>query len=138
MGKVIKKSLILLLILAIGVMSFVACKNKDDKSNESKTFKIGTANGSLCLVPIHMAESLGYFEEEFKEAGVSYELVEIDMNQASELIAQQLQTESIACVRMPGSVTESEIGTMLDSLVSEKGVIWSTAGMHMNVLWVMK
>jgi len=27
---------------------------------------------------------------------------------------------------------------MLDSLVSEKGVIWSTAGMHMNVLWVMK
>lgn len=87
MGKVIKKSLIILLILAIGVMSFVACKNKDDKSNESKTFKIGTANGSLCLVPIHMAESLGYFEEEFKEAGVSYELVEIDMNQASELIA---------------------------------------------------
>lgn len=61
-----------------------------------------------------------------------------DINQATELIAQQLQTESIACVRIPGNVTEAEIGIMLDKLVSEKGVIWSQAGVYMNVLCVMK
>ncbi len=61
-----------------------------------------------------------------------------DINQATDMLAQQLQTESIACVRIPGNVSEAEIGVVLDKLEKEKGVLWSQAGVHMNVLCVMK
>ncbi len=41
----------------------------------------------LCLAPLHIAEDLGYFEEEFAAAGVKYELVDTEGQAASELIA---------------------------------------------------
>jgi len=115
--------------------------NNDLDTVINALFNVTDAQVNGILVPDRMA-MLNFNSYAANDATQEYYYVNgkcaTDINQASELIAQQLQTESIACVRMPGSVTESEIGTMLDSLVSEKGVIWSTAGMHMNVLWVMK
>ena len=98
----INRFVISVLILIIGVMSFTACgSTEQNQVAENKVFKIGTANGSLCLVPLHVAEDLGYFEEEFETAGISYELVEIDMNQAAELIAAG---KIDACVGLSGSL----------------------------------
>lgn len=98
----INRFVISVLILIIGVMSFTACgSTEQNQVTENKVFKIGTANGSLCLVPLHVAEDLGYFEEEFETAGISYELVEIDMNQAAELIAAG---KIDACVGLSGSL----------------------------------
>lgn len=102
MGKRIKKIMISILIMIIGVMSLTACGNDEqNQAAENKVFKIGTANGSLCLVPLHVAEDLGYFEEEFETAGISYELVEIDMQQAAELTAAG---KIDACVGLSGSL----------------------------------
>lgn len=50
MGKRIKKIMISILIMIIGVMSLTACGNDEqNQAAENKVFKIGTANGSLCL-----------------------------------------------------------------------------------------
>lgn len=73
---------------------------KSDGS-DGYVFKIGTASGSLCIAPLHVAEDLGYFEEEFNDAGVSYELVEIDLNQASELL---VSGKIDACVGLAGTL----------------------------------
>lgn len=48
---------------------------------------IGTANGSLCLAPLHVAIDNGYFEEEFKNAGVTWAVEEIDMGNMADLVA---------------------------------------------------
>ncbi len=64
-------------------------------------FKIGTANGTLCLAPLHIAEDLGYFAEEFEAAGISYELVEIDMTQAADMV---VTGQIDACVGLAGSL----------------------------------
>lgn len=81
----------LLLTVVLSATALVACGGKDDENGKNsdggKTFKIGTANSSLCLVPLHVAVNEGYFDEEFEKAGLSYELVEIDLAQAPELIA---------------------------------------------------
>ena len=71
------------------------------ESSSDYVFKIGTANGSLCLAPLHIAADLGYFDEEFEAAGVSYELVEIDMTQAADLI---VSGNIDACVGLAGSL----------------------------------
>ncbi len=98
----IRKFIVLSLIVTIGVMSLTACGNKEqNQSDTTETFKIGTANGSLCLVPLHMAEDLGYFKEEFEKVGLSYELVEIDMQQSAELTAAG---KIDACVGLSGSL----------------------------------
>lgn len=104
MKKNIKKLVVTLLILTISTLCLVACGgNNDAKENSEKTntFKIGTANGSLCIAPLHVAEDLGYFDEEFKKAGISYELVEVDMQQAAELTAAG---KIDACLGLSGSL----------------------------------
>lgn len=70
------------------------------KKNEEYVFRIGTANGSLCLAPLHVAEDNGYFEEEFKSAGIRYELVEIDIQQTADMITSG---KIDACVGLAGS-----------------------------------
>lgn len=105
MKKIIRKFMTLLLIAIIGIISLTSCgteeSNQSDENDEKKIFKIGTANGSLCLAPLHIAEDLGYFAEEFEKAGLDYELVEIDMQQAAELVAAG---QIDACVGLSGSL----------------------------------
>lgn len=98
MKKILRKIISVLMIAVIGSSSLSGCGKKEEND---KTFKIGTANGSLCLAPLHVAEDLGYFEEEFEKAGISYELVEIDMQQAAELVAAG---KIDACVGLSGSL----------------------------------
>lgn len=77
------------------------CGKNKTVNKEDYVFKIGTANGSLCLAPLHVADDLGYFTEEFDEAGIKYELVEIDIQQASELMAAG---KIDACLGLSGSL----------------------------------
>lgn len=50
---------------------------------------------------MHVAEDNSYFEEEFKEAGIKYELVEIDIQQTADMIASG---KIDVCVRLTGSL----------------------------------
>lgn len=81
-------------------------------------FKIGTASGSLCLAPLHVAADLGYFDEEFSAAGIKYELVDIDIQQAAELTASG---KIDACLGLAG--------TLIPQIDSGLEVAF-TAGMH--------
>ena len=72
-----KLSSFVLVLTLLSALLLTGCSSEND--NEEYVFKIGTANGSLCLAPLHIAEDNGYFEEEFKAAGIKYELVEIDI-----------------------------------------------------------
>lgn len=109
--KKLKNVMVTLLVVVIGIASLTECGSNDaakadntaqtENTGSNETFKIGTANGSLCLVLLHVAQNLGYFEEEFAEAGIPYELVEIDMQQAAELIAAG---KIDACVGLSGSL----------------------------------
>ncbi len=77
---------VLLSLLLVGVLvipNLTGCRKKDKEF----VFKIGTANGSLCLSPLHTAIDLDLFKQEFEKAGIKYELVEIDLGQVPELIA---------------------------------------------------
>lgn len=56
------------------------------KAASDFTFKIGTANSSLCGAPLHVAIDLGLFKDEFEKAGLKYETIEIDLMQASSLV----------------------------------------------------
>lgn len=78
MNKKTKKIFALVLTtMMLSALLLNGCGKEEKK--ESYVLKIGTANGSLCLAPLHVAQDLGYFEEEFNAAGIKYELVEIDM-----------------------------------------------------------
>lgn len=77
-------------ILAAGISVFTAglasfslasCRQDDF------VFKVGTGNAALCWAPLHIAIDNGYFDEEFKKAGLKYEIVEIDSVQAAQLTA---------------------------------------------------
>lgn len=96
----VKKFAALILVLTLlSALFLTGCgKNKD---NEEYVFRIGTANGSLCLAPLHIAADNGYFEEEFKAAEIKYELVEIDIQQTADLIASG---KIDACVGLAGSL----------------------------------
>ncbi|MCM1221112.1 MAG: ABC transporter substrate-binding protein [Lachnospiraceae bacterium] len=83
---------------ALSALLLTGCGDK--KADSDYVFKIGTANGSLCLAPLHIAVDNGYFEEEFKEAGIKYELVEIDIQQTADMIASK---KIDACVGLVGS-----------------------------------
>ncbi len=97
-----RKILAALLAGAMSILSLTACgKNNSEQSSDEYVLKIGTANGSLCLAPLHVAEDLGYFKEEFEAAGLKYELVEIDMQQAADLTASG---KIDACVGLAGSL----------------------------------
>lgn len=63
--------------------SLISCGGK---KNADFTFKIGTANSGLCAAPLHIAIDKGIFEEEFSKAGLKYEVVEIDLMQATSLV----------------------------------------------------
>ena len=66
----------LLLIGAITLSTITACSGQNAGNNSNTASQangdvdivIGTANGSLCLAPLHIAIDNGYFEEEFKNA----------------------------------------------------------------------
>ena len=77
------------------------CEKNKTVDKKDYVFKIGTANGSLCLAPLHVADDLGYFTAEFAEAQIKFELVEIDMQQAPELIAAG---KIDACLGLSGSL----------------------------------
>ena len=91
-------ALILVLTLSSTLLLIGCGKKKDDGEY---VFKIGTANGSLCLAPLHIAADNGYFEEEFKAAGIKYELVDIDIQQTADLVASG---KIDACVGLAGSL----------------------------------
>lgn len=97
--RILKKIASFILVLTLlSTLMLTGCGNKKD--NGEYVFKIGTANGSLCLAPLHIAADNGYFEEEFKAAGIKYELVEIDIQQTADLIASG---KIDACVGLAGS-----------------------------------
>lgn len=109
----------LAVICAAAMMSPLLLTGCGKKSEDSEfVFKIGTANGSLCLAPLHIAADNGYLEQEFKDAGLKYELVEIDLNQASDLI---VSGKIDGCVGLQGSLIP-QVDSGLD--------ISFTAGLH--------
>lgn len=98
--KKLKRAVSFILVTTIlSALLLTGCGKKKD--NGDFVFKIGTANGSLCLAPLHVAADNGYFEEEFKEAGIKYELVEIDIQQTADMIASG---KIDACVGLAGSL----------------------------------
>lgn len=99
MRNVKKLAAYILVLTLLSTLLLTGCgKKKDDREY---VFKIGTANGSLCLAPLHIAVDNGYFEEEFKAAGIKYELVEIDIQQTADMIASE---KIDACVGLAGSL----------------------------------
>lgn len=97
--RILKKLVSFILVSTLlSTLLLTGCGNKKD--NGEYVFKIGTANGSLCLAPLHIAADNGYFEEEFKAAGINYELVDIDIQQTADLIASG---KIDACVGLAGS-----------------------------------
>lgn len=96
---VLAGTLVLSLLTGCGNSSDGGSGNADNGNSDSYVFKIGTANGSLCLAPLHVAADLGYFDEEFDAAGIKYELVEIDIQQAADLVASG---QIDACVGLAG------------------------------------
>ena len=87
-------SVVLVLTLLSALLLTGCGKQGSGKSGDDYVFRIGTANGSLCLAPLHVAADNGYFEEEFKN------LVEIDLNQTADLITSG---KIDACVGLAGS-----------------------------------
>ncbi|QNU68594.1 ABC transporter substrate-binding protein [Ruminiclostridium herbifermentans] len=88
----IKKSSLLLLMVVLVVSTVIGCgkstaETASKEADSNAEVKIGFAKGSLCLAPIHLAYLNGYFEEEFKAAGVSWKMEEVDLSQAAELLA---------------------------------------------------
>lgn len=106
----------------LGILSLTACGKTErgsSKSNGSDVdIVIGTANGSLCLAPLHVAIDNGYFEEEFEKAGVTWRIEEIDMNNVADLVASD---KIDASTQLAGSMIP-QIDNGLE--------ITFTAGMH--------
>lgn len=113
-----KKKITLLLLIMMIVSSLTGCqKNQNDKKDDVDIV-IGTANGSLCLAPLHVAIDNGYFEEEFEKEGIKWRVEEIDMGQISDLVA----SEKI-------SASTQLAGAMIPQI--DNGLeITFTAGMH--------
>lgn len=86
MRKILKKVSALGLVTVLGVLSLTACGKTETKTSEVDIV-IGTANGSLCLAPLHVAIDNGYFEEEFEKAGITWKVEEIDMGNVADLVA---------------------------------------------------
>jgi len=83
-----KKIVCLIMVTVFSVANMLGCGNNEESSSDKREdVVIGTANGSLCLAPLHVAIDNGYFEEEFKEAGVTWKVEEIDMGNISDLVA---------------------------------------------------
>lgn len=70
------------IIALVAVSSvFVSCQKKETEF----VFKIGTANSGLCGAPLHIGIDKGIFDDEFGKAGLKYQTIEINIQQASEL-----------------------------------------------------
>ena len=86
-----------MLITSLSITALAGCSKKKESSSGSSSgggqssgdvdIVIGTANGSLCLAPLHIAIDNGYFEEEFAAAGVTWRVEEIDLGNISDLVA---------------------------------------------------
>lgn len=119
MKRIIKKMLSVGLVGILGILSLTACGKKEDNEGKGRTdIVIGTANGSLCLAPLHIAIDNGYFEEEFKKAGVTWKVEEIDMGNIADLVASN---KIDASTQLAGSMIP-QIDNGLE--------ITFTAGMH--------
>lgn len=70
------------MIAAFTINAFTACSKENEED-----IVIGTANGSLCLAPLHIAIDNGYFEEEFEAAGITWRVEEVDLGNISDLVA---------------------------------------------------
>ena len=79
----IPSALTALAATALMSTNLISCGGK--KADKDFVFKIGTANSGLCGAPLHIAIDKGIFEEEFSKAGLKYETIEINIQQASEL-----------------------------------------------------
>ncbi len=95
MKKSFVRKVSVMLITSLSIAGFAACSSSKNSAgsesggggNGKPDITIGTANGSLCLAPLHIAIDNGYFEEEFKNAGVTWKVEEIDLANISELVA---------------------------------------------------
>lgn len=76
MRKILKRIAAIGLIGVLVILTMAACGKEEDNNNEVDIV-IGTANGSLCLAPLHIAIDNGYFEEEFEKAGITWRIEEI-------------------------------------------------------------
>ena len=83
MKKIKTKIGALIVAAAVFAVTLTSCGGK--KADSEFVFKIGTANSGLCGAPLHIAIDKGIFEEEFSKAGLKYETIEIDIQQASAL-----------------------------------------------------
>lgn len=113
MKKFAEKVLSVTLIIAMSIASLTACSSKSSGGDSSAAggssvaqsndpdIIIGTANGSLCLVPLHIAIDNGYFEEEFSKEGLTWKVEEIDLANMSELIASN---KIDACTQLAGAM----------------------------------
>ncbi|MCR5607580.1 MAG: ABC transporter substrate-binding protein [Lachnospiraceae bacterium] len=89
------------LALLVGLVSAVAltgCGKEDGngKASGDPDIVIGTADGSLCLAPLHIAIENGYFEEEFKKDNITWKLEEIDLGNIADLVASEQVDASLA------------------------------------------
>jgi len=99
MKKRLKKFIGLLLIGCLGTICCIGCGKTSEKN--AVDIVIGTANGSLCLSPLHIAIDNGYFEEEFKKVGATWRTEEIDMGNIGDLVASD---KIDASVQLAGSM----------------------------------
>ena len=94
-------------LAAAGVCLAVAgCKGKTKAASaeaEKPVVIIGYAKGSLCLAPLHIGYIDGFFDKEFKEAGIPYKMEEVDLNQSAELLAAG---KINACVGLTASLIQ--------------------------------
>jgi len=101
-----RKISLLLAMVMLGSIFLVGCgKSSAQTGNtgDGPVVKIGFAKGSLCLAPLHLAYLNGYFEEEFKTAGISWEMEEVDLSQVAELLAAG---KINACVGLTASLIQ--------------------------------
>ncbi len=90
-----KAAVIVTAICTLVSMTGCAKINLDKKSEDEKNIKtdksfqvkILTNKESLCLAPVHIAQTNGYFDEEFQRAGVNYELATSNFDTVTEQIS---------------------------------------------------
>ncbi len=75
-----------LLLTVVGCGNEATETGKDNKGSKDAEVIVGFNSGSLCLAPLHIALANGYFEAEFKAAGISWKIEDIDIANASELL----------------------------------------------------
>lgn len=84
-----RKKILTILLTLLFVFITVGCGNtegnQEANNSEDTTVKILLGKESLCLAPVHIAIINGYFDEEFNNEGLKYELVEAEVNQAADL-----------------------------------------------------